>query len=214
MKKILLAYLGIALLLGSTTGASAKDNHNDPYQGYDETTYMDMELDENLRTPAVGKAEHGAIKSYMTKIGRDLAKRNYIVDQMRDDEVLVVTIPSDDLFLPNDTLMSPTAPAKLAPVLALFSDPMMMKMVYAVHTDNTGSPSYNMQLSHERNNSIYDWLLENISEDQIVIPYEFGDIDPIASNDTRQGRSENRRLEIFLIPGPKMISLAQKGLLK
>ena len=110
--------------------------------------------------------------------------------------------------------MSPTAPAKLAPVLALFSDPMMMKMVYAVHTDNTGSPSYNMQLSHERNNSIYDWLLENISEDQIVIPYEFGDTDPIASNDTRQGRSENRRLEIFLIPGPKMIRLAQKGLLK
>lgn len=214
MKKILLASLGIALLLGSAPDLAAKDDNRDPFKGYDETIYMDMELDENLKTPVVGKAEHGAIRSYMTKIGRDLAKRNYIVDQMRNDEVLVVTIPSDDIFLPNDTLMSPTAPAKLSPVIALFSDPMMMKMVYAVHTDNTGSPTYNMQLSHERNNSIYDWLLENISEDQIVIPYEFGDTDPIVPNDSRKGRSKNRRLEIYLIPGPKMISLAQKGLLK
>lgn len=214
MKKILLASLTILLSCVDAQEAAAKNDNRDPYRNYDETIFMDMELDENLMTPVVDKSEHGAIKSYMTKIGQDLARRNYIVDQMRDDEVLVVTIPSDDIFLPNDTLMSPTAPAKLSPVVALFSDPMMMKMVYAVHTDNTGSPTYNMQLSHERNNSIYDWLLENISEDQIVIPYEFGDTDPIVPNDSRRGRSENRRLEIYLIPGPKMISLAQKGLLK
>ena len=89
-----------------------------------------------------------------------------------------------------------------------------MKIVYAVHTDNTGSVSYNMNLSHERNNSIYDWLLDKINEDLIVIPYEFGDTDPIDTNESRNGRKNNRRLEIFLIPGPKLISLAQKGELK
>lgn len=71
-----------------------------------------------------------------------------------------------------------------------------------------------MYLSHERNNSLYDWLLDNISEDQIVIPYEFGDTEPMVPNDTRDGRAENRRVEFYLIPGPKMITLAHKGLLK
>ncbi|MDE5690181.1 MAG: hypothetical protein K2I38_05760, partial [Duncaniella sp.] len=70
---------------------------------------------------------------------------------------------------------------------------------------------YNMRLSHERNNSIYDWMLDNINEDLIVIPYEMGDTDPVAANDTRDGRRENRRVEIFMIPGPKMITLARKG---
>ena len=191
--------------------AMAKD---DPYKGYDETVYMDMELEENLRTPVVGKTEHAAIKKYMNRLGNDLAKKGYTVDMMRDDEVVLVTIPSDDIFLPNDTLLSPKAPAKLSPVIALLSDPMMMKMVYAVHTDNTGSQTYNMRLSHERNNSIYDWLLDNINEDLIVIPYELGDTDPVMPNDSRTGRHENRRVEFFLIPGPKMITLARKGELK
>lgn len=133
---------------------------------------------------------------------------------VRDDEVILITIPSDELFLPNDTLLAPSAPARLSPIVSLLRDPEMMKMVYAIHTDNTGSPNYNMYLSHERNNSLYDWLLDNISEDQIVIPYEFGDTEPMVPNDTRDGRAENRRVEFYLIPGPKMITLAHKGLLK
>lgn len=191
--------------------ASGKDNGSDPYKDYDETRFMDMNLDENILTPAVGKNEHAAIKAYMTRLAQDLAKRNYIVDMTRNDEVIIVTVPSDDIFLPNDTLLSPNAPGRLSPLLKAFSDPFMMKMVYAVHTDNTGSAPYNMRLSHERNNSIYDWMLDNINEDLIVIPYEMGDTDPVAGNDTREGRRENRRLEIFFIPGPKMITLARKG---
>ncbi|ROS88380.1 OmpA family protein [Muribaculaceae bacterium Isolate-039 (Harlan)] len=190
---------------------SAKNNSTDPYKDYDETRFMDMSLDENILTPAVGKNEHAAIKTYMTRLAQDLAKKNYIVDMTRNDEVVVVTVLSDDIFLPNDTLLSPSAPSQLTPILKLFSDPFMMKMVYSVHTDNTGSAPYNMRLSHERNNSIYDWMLDNINEDLIVIPYEMGDTDPVAANDTRDGRRENRRVEIFMIPGPKMITLARKG---
>lgn len=193
--------------------ASAKDN-KDPYKGYDETAFMDMELEENLNTPAVGSSESAAIRKHMTNLGESLTKQGYIVDMMRNDEVLLVTVPSDELFLPNDTLLSPKAPGKLMPIIGLLNDPMMMKLVYSVHTDNTGSATYNMNLSHERNNSIYDWLLDNINQDLIVIPYEMGDTEPIAPNDSRTGRKENRRVEFYLIPGPKMITLARKGQLR
>lgn len=207
--KNLLPILILLLSVLNPVWTSAKDT--DPYKDYDESRFMDMSLEENLENPAVSTAEHAAIKNYMTRLAEDLAKKNYIVDMTRNDEVIVVTIPTDEIFLPNDTLLSPSAPARLTPVINLFSDPFMMKMVYAVHTDNTGSAPYNMRLSHERNNSIYDWMLDNINDDLIVIPYEMGDTDPIATNDSREGRRENRRLEIFIIPGPKMITLARKG---
>ena len=215
MKSFFIASLITAVASAFSFTATAKEsNPKDPYADYDETIFMDMELEDNLKTPEVGKTEHDAVKTYMKRLGQNLAKKNYIVDMMRDDEVVLVTIPTDDLFLPNDTLLSPGAPAKLAPIVELLSDPMMLKVVYAVHTDNTGSPTYNMRLSHERNSSLYAWLLDRVSEDLIVIPYEFGDTDPLGPNDSRMGRKENRRLEIFLIPGPKLITSARKGQVK
>lgn len=206
----------LALIAITLTGfqSMAKDKYTDPYKGYEESAFMDMDLEQNILTPEVAKGVHNAVSQYMKRIGHELANKKYIVDMTRDNEVVIVTIPSDELFLPNDTLLSPSAPAKLGPIVAMLRDPEMFKMVYAVHTDNTGSAQYNMYLSHERNNSIYDWLLSQVSEDLIVIPFEMGDTDPIEPNDSRKGRAANRRVEIYLIPGPKMITQAHKGTLK
>ena len=185
--KRLLSLLTLAILVIQSTTAGPKDKYTDPYKGYEESAFMDMDLEQNIITPAVASSEHQAISRYMKNIGQQLANKGYIVDIMRDDEVVVVTLPTDELFHPNDTLLSP---------------------------DNTGSSQYNMYLSHERNNSVYDWLLGQVSEDLIVIPYEMGDTDPIKPNDSRAGRAANRRVEFFLIPGPKMITLAHKKQLK
>lgn len=204
----------LSVMASLSSPAAGKEKYVDPYVGYDESVFMDMELEENILTPAVGSDEHSAVSHHMKKLGTDIAKKGYTVDMTRNDEVVIVTVPTDDLFLPNDTLLSPSAPAKLTPIVALLADPEMFKVVYTVHTDNTGSSQYNTFLSHERNNSIYDWLLTKVSEDLIVIPYEMGDSDPVKPNDSRAGRAANRRVEIYLIPGPKMITQAHKGLLK
>lgn len=214
MKRILIPILLTLCLSPEAINLQAKDKYTDPYKGYDETLYMDMDLEQNLLTPEVASGEHAAISRHMRNVGQSLAKKGYTVDMMRDDEVVLVTIPTDDLFLPNDTLLCPAAPAKFGPVIALLGDPEMYKVVYAVHTDNTGSAKYNSELSHQRNNSIYDWLLTQVSEDLIIIPYEMGDMDPIEPNDSRDGRAANRRIEIYLIPGPKMITNAHKGVLR
>lgn len=188
--------------------------NNDPYKDYDEAVYMDLDLESNLLLPEVDKKSHTAITTYINRIATDLAKQKYIVDLMRDDEVILVTIPSDELFLPNDTLLSPTAINRLAPIIKLLVPGDMFKVVYGVHTDNTGSEFYNMQLAHKRNGSIYDYLLDTVDEEQIVIPYEYGDTAPIESNNSREGRKSNRRIEFYLIPGPKMITLARSGKLR
>lgn len=214
MNRLRLTILLLTALVLPTIANAAKDKYVDPYKGYDEAVYMDMELEQNILTPIVATGEHSAISAYMNRIGQNMVKKGFTVDMMRDDEVVLITIPTDELFEPNDTLLTPAAPAKFGPVTALLRDPEMFKVVYAVHTDNTGSTEYNNFLSHERNNSIYDWLLGQVSEDLIIIPYEMGDTEPIAPNDTRDGRAANRRVEIYLIPGPKMITNAHKGLLR
>lgn len=69
------------------------------------------------------------------------------------------------------------------------------------HTDATGPEVYNMGLSQRRAESVKDWLLENFSQlngNQITVR-AFGEDQPIDTNDTREGRARNRRVEIKVI---------------
>ena len=203
-------FLISVLAIMSVLTLSAKNDYVDPYKDYDEAIFMDLDIESNLAMPQVPQSCATRVKSYINRVATDLAKQRYTVDLLRDDEVILVTIPTDDLFLPNDTLLSPNAASRLHPVIKLFTEPDMYKVLYAVHTDNTGSATYNMMLSHKRNSSLYDYILDQVSEDQIIIPYEYGDTEPLEPNNTRAGRKANRRLEIFLMPGPKMIEMAHK----
>ena len=186
----------------------------DPYEGYDEVLFMDMDLDQNIETPKLQDGERKPIAKHMKRMANELAHAKYVVDLDRDGEVVVVTIPTDDLFLPNDTLLAPQAEGKLKPLLKYLSDPGLFKVVYSIHTDDTGSPDYLFDLSQQRVNSVYDWMLDFVDEEQVIIPYSMGDIDPVETNATRVGRRANRRMAFYFIPGPEMILRARKGKLK
>jgi OOP family OmpA-OmpF porin len=69
------------------------------------------------------------------------------------------------------------------------------------HTDATGPENYNMGLSQRRAEAVRDWLLENYNQlgaDQFTVR-AFGEDQPIDTNDTREGRARNRRVEIKVI---------------
>lgn len=210
----------LALLVGLVSVPMVAQENTDPYAGYLEEVFMDMDYEPNVATPVVPKAEKAAVRAYVKKMASSLVK-DYVIDLMRNDEVFVVSIPTDDIFLPNDTLLSPYAAKRLDPLLKFMGrqNPMMFKVVYGVHTDDTGSTQYQEDLSHARSNSVYDWLLDNIdsgvlSEDLIIIPFAFGSDDPLQPNDTMKHRAENRRLDMIFIPGPLMIEQAHNGTLK
>ncbi|MGD2023453.1 MAG: OmpA family protein [Desulfobacterales bacterium] len=65
------------------------------------------------------------------------------------------------------------------------------------YTDSVGSEEYNLDLSHRRANSAANYLTSNhnIDRERIVVNY-YGEANPIASNDTDEGRAQNRRVEI------------------
>ena len=67
------------------------------------------------------------------------------------------------------------------------------------HTDSTGSEEYNQVLSQNRANALKNALIENgISEDRMDVSGE-GELSPIETNDTAEGRAMNRRTEVKLL---------------
>jgi OOP family OmpA-OmpF porin len=67
------------------------------------------------------------------------------------------------------------------------------------YTDDTGKPEYNMELSRRRAEAVADYLNNNfkLGPDR-VIPIWYGAANPIASNDSEEGRAKNRRVEVSI----------------
>jgi OOP family OmpA-OmpF porin len=65
------------------------------------------------------------------------------------------------------------------------------------YTDSIGSEEYNLYLSNRRADSVAAYLMSNygITQDQIVVNW-YGEANPVASNDTAEGRAQNRRVEV------------------
>jgi len=70
------------------------------------------------------------------------------------------------------------------------------------HTDSTGSEAYNQQLSERRANSVAAYLESRGVQSARIGTRGFGETQPIAPNDTEEGRAANRRVEIRVVPIP------------
>jgi outer membrane protein OmpA-like peptidoglycan-associated protein len=70
----------------------------------------------------------------------------------------------------------------------------------AGHTDSTGSDQYNQSLSQRRAGSVAAYLRSREVLADRLIEVGAGESRPIATNDTPQGRRQNRRVEITLVP--------------
>jgi outer membrane protein OmpA-like peptidoglycan-associated protein len=68
------------------------------------------------------------------------------------------------------------------------------------HTDSTGEDAYNQKLSERRALSVADYLISQGVMQQRFNVLGYGETRPIASNNTPEGRSQNRRVEIELSP--------------
>jgi OOP family OmpA-OmpF porin len=67
------------------------------------------------------------------------------------------------------------------------------------HTDSTGDDDYNLKLSLKRAEAVRDYLVDTGADPDKLEVLGRGENDPIASNDTKEGRAENRRVEVLLL---------------
>jgi outer membrane protein OmpA-like peptidoglycan-associated protein len=72
----------------------------------------------------------------------------------------------------------------------------------AGYTDNTGNPAENIALSQRRADAVRDALIKDGANPDMLVAKGYGSADPIASNDTPEGRLRNRRIEYHILKTP------------
>jgi len=73
-----------------------------------------------------------------------------------------------------------------------------LKLAIEGYTDTTGTAAFNQTLSEQRANAVRDYLDQQGLDPASVTAEGFGPVNPVASNDTSQGRQQNRRVEIII----------------
>lgn len=96
---------------------------------------------------------------------------------------------------------------KLVPVFKEYADTNIE--IYG-YTDSTGSPEFNLTLSQKRAESVKNYLASNGLISSRFKITGMGIADPIATNDTADGRTQNRRVEFAILANDKMVQDAKK----
>ncbi|KLV10291.1 MULTISPECIES: outer membrane beta-barrel protein [Photobacterium] len=122
------------------------------------------------------------------------------VPQVVRVDAVSATLP----FAFDSKALSPDDIQKLQPVAQQLVDYPDTKLYVVGHTDSRGSLEYNQKLSEERAKEVAGYVGQHfgISPSRVVVKGS-GELEPVASNDTDEGRAQNRRVEVY-VPGFEM----------
>lgn len=109
----------------------------------------------------------------------------------------VITL-SDVLFVFNQSDLTPTAKSQLDALMSKFEDADVVSIKVVGHTDSVGSDAYNQSLSERRASSVAEYLLSQGVAPNKVTSEGKGKSQPIADNETEEGRAKNRRVELHI----------------
>jgi outer membrane protein OmpA-like peptidoglycan-associated protein len=110
----------------------------------------------------------------------------------------------------NKSTLTPTAKANLDKLIPVFKDYADTDMVIYGFTDSSGKEDYNKILSEKRAASVKTYLASKGLNITRFISNGLGIADPIASNETPEGKAQNRRVEFAITANAKMIEDAKK----
>ena len=172
--------------------------------------YSPRTLEEAINNPEIKDSK---LKSDIIVQQNHIAKsiyennHNLIVSPTRNEEVILVRIPADQLFAPNETeMMDGAAERILEKFTPLMSRPDYYRIALAMYHDDNGGDTYSEQITQQRLQSVVNWFMANTNNGKYISYFAMGNKNPIfPMNDSMQHRRLNRRLEIYIIPGEAMI---------
>jgi outer membrane protein OmpA-like peptidoglycan-associated protein len=118
----------------------------------------------------------------------------------RVGETIILSMPGSKTFASGSSQVETTFFPVLNSVVVVLDEYSKTYVDIVGHTDSKGSKQYNQRLSEERAKSVAHYLESREVIAERVKAEGMGEADPIASNDTREGRATNRRVEIKLKP--------------
>ena len=160
---------------------------------------------EKIVGAGIGGIAGAGIGAYMDKQEREMRARTAGTDVqvIRQGDDLILNIPSGINFAYNSATVEPQFRRTLDQVGQVLGQYDRTYIDIYGHTDSTGSDAYNQGLSERRAGSVAAYLETRGVRGARIGTRGFGETQPIASNDTEQGRAANRRVEIKIVPIPE-----------
>lgn len=175
--------------LGAVLGGTRDDDKNN--QGKDA-----------LKGAIVGAAAGAVAGNILDRQAAALeqAVQNPNVQIVNHGSYLQVVLPEGILFATDSAAVSGIAQNDLYAVARNLNEYPNSRVEVVGHTDNTGSASYNQDLSQRRAQSVAGILTAGGVSSGRIVAIGRGEDQPVASNSTDQGRAQNRRVEILIRP--------------
>jgi outer membrane protein OmpA-like peptidoglycan-associated protein len=180
--------VGVGALAGAALGALTSSKH-DRSRGL-------------LTGAAVGGAIGGAVGYRADKQEAQLRERlaNSGVAVERQGDTINLVVPGAISFATNSAQLTPDFYASLNQVAGSLKEYPDSSVQIVGHTDSTGPADFNQQLSVNRANAVVVYLSAQSIDPARMQALGMGPSQPVADNQTREGRAQNRRVEIKIIP--------------
>lgn len=156
------------------------------------------EADEILAGAAIGAGIGAGVGGYMDAQEAKLAKIPGTHVERVSDDTLLVHFDSDVLFSIDSATITSTSRGVLEEVAGVLMEYPKTAAVIQGHTDSTGSEAHNQDLSERRAGSVKGFLVGRGVNQERMAAVGHGEGAPLASNDTAEGRRQNRRVDILL----------------
>ena len=151
-----------------------------------------------LAGAALGAAIGNELDIQEEELRKDLGGSGALIKNTGDS--LIVTLPEAITFDINSSTVRYTLEVSLVRLAKSLNKYPNTNIDVIGHTDNVGNESYNQELSARRAGSVAAILAQSSVSQSRMRAYGRGELKPIKSNDTANGRATNRRVEIIITP--------------
>jgi outer membrane protein OmpA-like peptidoglycan-associated protein len=160
---------------------------------------------------AIGGGAGYLIGHHMDKQAEEIKQAVPDAQVTRVGEGINMTFNSGLLFKINSSVLSEEAKVNLGKVAGIFIKYPETNILIEGHTDNTGTPEYNMELSRKRAYAVSYYLVsKGVSANRMDIKW-YGETQPKYPNDNDANRALNRRVELGIMANDQMKQEAQQG---
>ncbi|HEV8703117.1 MAG TPA: OmpA family protein [Candidatus Polarisedimenticolia bacterium] len=154
--------------------------------------------DEILVGTAIGAGIGAGVGAYMDAQEEKLARIPGTSIERVSKDTLLVHFDSDILFAIDSSTLTWASRDNLGKVAGVIDEYKKTAVVIQGHTDSTGSEAHNQNLSERRAGSVKSFFIVHGVNEERLAATGFGEGEPVASNETNDGRRQNRRVNILL----------------
>ncbi|MCB0546820.1 MAG: OmpA family protein [Phaeodactylibacter sp.] len=160
---------------------------------------------------AIGGTAGALIGNYMDKQAKEIERDMKGATVKRVGEGILITFDSGLMFDVNSSQLRSATKSNLEELSRVLQKYEDTNILIEGHTDSSGSEEYNQELSEKRASSVYTYLVQQGVMASRFSTIGYGEMQPVATNETPAGRQQNRRVEVAIYANKKLQKAAKRG---